>query len=116
MNMKEITLLFLLIVAMTAAKAQTYGDEGPTLTPNAFGLVYENAINENIVGKVNLHRVNYQVDGIDVVAHVYTPAGYDQAVMPGSIGHLYAASYRQTRQSDGGHHGRRGLHPELSWC
>ena len=90
MNMKEITLLFLLIVAMTAAKAQTYGDEGPTLTPNALGLVYENAITENIAGKVNLHRVNYQVDGIDVVAHVYTPAGYDQAVMPGSIGHLYA--------------------------
>ena len=70
--------------------AQTYGDEGPTLTPNAFGLVYEDAISENVPGQVNLHRVNYTIDGIDVVAHVYTPAGYDQAVMPGSIGHLYA--------------------------
>ena len=58
--------------------ALTYGDEGPTLTPNTFGLVYEDAISENIAGKVNLHRVNYQVDGIDVVANVYTPAGYSQ--------------------------------------
>ena len=56
---------------------KTYGDEGPTLTPNAFGLVYEDAISENVPGKVNLHRVNYQIDGIDVVANVYTPAGYD---------------------------------------
>ena len=59
------------------ANAQTYGDEGPTLTPNAFGLVYEDAISENVPSKVNLHRVNYQVDGIDVMAHIYTPAGYD---------------------------------------
>ena len=61
------------------AKAQTYGDEGPTLTPNAFGLVYENAIERNEAGKVNIHRVNYQIDGINVVANVYTPAGYDPA-------------------------------------
>lgn len=61
------------------AKAQTYGDEGPTLTPNAFGLVYEDAISENMPGEVNIHRVTYQVDGIDVVANVYTPAGYDPA-------------------------------------
>lgn len=57
--------------------AQTYGDEGPTLTPNAFGLVYEDAIGENIPGKVNLHRVTYTVEGIEVVANVYTPAGHD---------------------------------------
>ncbi|MBQ9173738.1 MAG: alpha/beta hydrolase [Bacteroidales bacterium] len=56
--------------------AQNYGDEGPTLTPNAFGLVYEDAIGENVPGKVNIHRVNYTVEGIDVVANVYTPAGY----------------------------------------
>lgn len=72
---KIITLLFVTLSIMSYA--QTYGDEGPTLTPNAFGLVYENAISENVPGKVNIHRVNYQVDGIDVVANVYTPAGYD---------------------------------------
>ena len=64
-------------MATLATKAQTYGDEGPTLVPNALGLVYENAIERNEAGKVNIHRVNYQIDGINVVANVYTPAGYD---------------------------------------
>jgi hypothetical protein len=49
---------------MMTAKSQTYGDEDPTLTPNAFGLVYENAISKNENGKVNLQRVNYKIDGI----------------------------------------------------
>ena len=57
--------------------AQNVGDEGTTLTPNRLGLVYENAISENVAGRVNIHRVNYQVEGIGVVANVYTPAGYD---------------------------------------
>ena len=74
--MKKLIVTLLTILPIMSTFAQTYGEEGPTLTPNAFGLVYEDAISENIAGKVNLHRVNYQVDGIDVVAHVYTPAGY----------------------------------------
>ncbi len=57
--------------------SQNVGDEGPTLTPNRIGLVYEDAISENVAGRVNIHRVNYQVEGIGVVANVYTPAGYD---------------------------------------
>jgi len=71
--MKKIVTLFFIALGFMA-KAQTYGDEGPTLTPNAFGLVYEDAISENMPGEVNIHRVTYQVDGIDVVANVYTPA------------------------------------------
>ena len=59
--------------------AHTYGDEGPTLTPNAFGLVYENAISENVPGQVNLHRVTYTVEGIEVVANVYTPRFFADA-------------------------------------
>lgn len=59
------------------ANARQYGEEGPTLVPNALGLVYENAIDRNVVGKVNIHRVNYKIEGIDVVANVYTPAGYN---------------------------------------
>ena len=76
--MKKIVTLFFIALGFMA-KAQTYGNEGPTLTPNAFGLVYEDAISENMPGEVNIHRVTYQVDGIDVVANVYTPAGYDPA-------------------------------------
>ena len=75
-KMKKLIVALLTILPIMSTFAQTYGDEGPTLTPNAFGLVYEDAISENVAGKVNLHRVSYQVDGIDVVAHVYTPAGY----------------------------------------
>ena len=74
---KHLLTLTLLIMTATAAKAQTYGDEGPTLTPNTMGLVYEDAINENLPGKVNIHRVNYTIEGIEVVANVYTPASYD---------------------------------------
>ena len=59
------------------AQAQTYGDEGPTLTPNTMGLVYEDAITENLPDKVNIHRATYTIEGIDVVANVYTPANYD---------------------------------------
>lgn len=44
---------------------------------NPWGLVYEKAITENIPGKVNIHPVHYNLDGIDVVANVYTPAGYN---------------------------------------
>ena len=56
-----------------------FGDEGPTLVPNALGLVYEDAISENRPGEVNLRRVEYQVDGIAVAANVYLPADYDPA-------------------------------------
>lgn len=46
---------------------------------NPFGLVYENAIRENVKGQVQIHPVTYQVDGIRVAANVYTPANYTQA-------------------------------------
>lgn len=74
-----ITLVLAVMTTTTSMQAQTYGDEGPTLTPNALGLVYEGAIEKNERGKVNIHRVNYKVDGIDAVANMYTPAGYTPA-------------------------------------
>lgn len=76
--MKKTILTISMIMATTfVSNAQTYGDEGPTLTPNSLGLVYENAISENVDGAVNIRRVTYHVEGITVVANVYTPAGYD---------------------------------------
>lgn len=60
----------------TIASAQSYGEEGATLKRNALGLVYEGALEKNIEGKVNIHKVSYQVEGIKAVANVYTPAGY----------------------------------------
>ena len=63
-------------MSTTSMQAQPYGEEGPTLTPNRLGLVYEGAIERNEPGRVQIRRVDYEVDGLPVVANVYTPAGY----------------------------------------
>ena len=44
---------------------------------NPYTLVYDGAITENVKGKVNIHPVTYKLNGIDIVANVYTPADYD---------------------------------------
>lgn len=44
---------------------------------NPFGLVYEGAITENVAGKVQIHPVNYELNGNKIAANIYTPAGYD---------------------------------------
>ena len=44
---------------------------------NPFTLVYEGAITTNEPGKVKIHPVNYDLNGLKIVANVYTPANYD---------------------------------------
>lgn len=45
---------------------------------NPFGLVYENAIEKNEEGKVNINPVNYMLRGLKIAANVYTPANFDE--------------------------------------
>jgi len=44
---------------------------------NPYSLTYEGAIMENVPGKVKIHPVAYQLNGLQISANVYTPANYD---------------------------------------
>ncbi|HMT54753.1 MAG TPA: alpha/beta hydrolase, partial [Saprospiraceae bacterium] len=48
-----------------------------TSQSNDFGLVYQNAITQNKPGEINIQAVKYKLNGIDIAANVYTPAGFD---------------------------------------
>ena len=50
-----------------------------TKPANPFGLVYGNAITDNVPGKVNVHPVSYKLNGIEIAANVYTPANYEKS-------------------------------------
>jgi len=55
----------------------SYISSGQTTLKNPFGLVYGNAITENVLGAVNIHSVTCKLNGITISANVYTPANYD---------------------------------------
>lgn len=67
--MKKILSTAIALLTMSASMAQE--------NLNPWGLVYDDAITQNVAGKVQLRSVTYTVEGITVSANVYLPANYD---------------------------------------
>ena len=64
------------IAMMVAVSGMAFADTTSNKS-NPFGLVYENAISENVAGKINIHPVTYKLNGLTISANLYTPAHYD---------------------------------------
>lgn len=76
---KKITSLMTTAVISTGAFAQPFTPAEPVpYNGNPFGLVYADAITENVPGKVNIHPVTYLLGGLKIAANIYTPAEYDK--------------------------------------
>lgn len=63
-----------MMMALSILTTMTMAQKKEALNP--WGLVYDGALTENLVGEVQLHPVSYEVGGLRVSANVYTPKGY----------------------------------------
>lgn len=77
-------LLVMALMTMALGVTSVGFAAGPAKTANPYGLVYANAITQNVKGQVNIHPIQYNLDGRQIAANVYTPKNYDPS-------HSYAA-------------------------
>ncbi len=73
--MKLIKNILMMVATITVNNIVT----AQTKLSNPFGLVYQDAIKENVPGKVNIHPVTYKLNGITIAANIYTPANFDSS-------------------------------------
>ncbi|QIA06416.1 alpha/beta hydrolase [Draconibacterium halophilum] len=70
---QKISNILLVVIIMTTSTIAF----SQSKTKNPFGLVYNGAVTENVPGEVNIHSVDYKLNGIAIAANVYTPANYN---------------------------------------
>ena len=65
------------LTTLAVASTLTFNGVANAAENNPFGLVYKGAIVANVRGNVNIHPVTYALNGLEIAANVYTPAGYE---------------------------------------